>query len=42
LLTGSLQQSARVVGTSFTIRSTTGAGDAGVQVYYQLWEPTLP
>jgi hypothetical protein len=42
LLTGSLQQSARVVGTSFTIRSTVGAADAGVQVYYQLWEPTVP
>ena len=42
LLTGSLQQSARVVGASFTIRSTAGAGDAGVQVYYQLWEPTVP
>lgn len=42
LLTGALQQSARVIGTSFTIRSTAGVADAGVQVYYQLWEPTIP
>ncbi len=42
LLTGALQQSARTVGVDFTIRSTAGAGDAGVQVYYQLYEPTVP
>lgn len=32
----------RIVGTSFTIRSTANAADAGVQVYYQLFEPTTP
>lgn len=37
---GLIYQSARSVGTSFTITSTAGAADAGVQVYYQLWEPT--
>jgi len=42
LLTGSLQQSARVAATSFTIRSTAGAADAGVRVYYQLFEPAAP
>jgi len=40
--TGVIYQSARVVGTSFTIKSAAGAADAGVQVYYQLWEPTAP
>jgi collagen type VII alpha len=40
--TGTPYQSARVVGTSFTIASTAGAADAGVQVYYQLFEPTVP
>jgi hypothetical protein len=40
--TGTIYQSARVVGTSFTIQSSAGAGDTGVQVYYQLWEPTSP
>lgn len=30
--------SARVAGASFTITSVAGAGDAGVQVYWQLWE----
>jgi hypothetical protein len=40
--TGAIFQSARVVGTSFTIKSTAGAGDAGVHVYYQLFEPTIP
>ncbi len=39
--TGSVYQSARVVGTSFTIKSNAGAADTGVQVYYQLWEPTV-
>ena len=37
--TGIIYQSARIVGTSFTILSSAGAGDAGVQVYYQLFEP---
>lgn len=41
-LTGSLQQSARVAGASFTIRSSAGAADVGVQVYYQLYEPAAP
>jgi hypothetical protein len=40
--TGSVYQSSRIVGTSFTIKSNAGAADAGVQVYYQLWEPTSP
>ena len=40
--TGVIYQSARVVGTSFTIKSAAGAADTGVQVYYQLWEPTAP
>lgn len=35
--TGSVYVSTRVVGTSFTIQSM--AGDVGVRVYYQLWEP---
>lgn len=39
---GFVYQSARVIGTSFTIKSSTGASDSGVQVYYQLWEPTTP
>jgi hypothetical protein len=38
---GSMYQSARVVGTSFTIKSNAGAADAGVQVYYQLAEPIV-
>jgi hypothetical protein len=38
-LTGALQQTARVAGASFTIASSAGVGDAGVQVYYQLHEP---
>lgn len=33
--------SARVVGTSFTIQMINPA-DVGVQIYYQLWEPTIP
>jgi hypothetical protein len=40
--TGTVYQASRVVGTSFTIKSNAGAADAGVQVYYQLWEPTSP
>jgi len=40
--TGVIYQSARVVGTSFTIKSAAGAADTGVAVYYQLWEPTAP
>ena len=36
-LTGSLQQTARVANTSFTIASSAGAGDAGVKVYWQQW-----
>jgi hypothetical protein len=35
---GLIYQSARIIGTSFTITSTAGASDAGVQVYYQLYE----
>ncbi|MCC6752067.1 MAG: hypothetical protein IT371_30725 [Deltaproteobacteria bacterium] len=37
--TGTIYQSARAVGASFTIASSAGAADAGVVVYYQLWEP---
>jgi hypothetical protein len=40
--TGVVYQSARVAATSFTIASSAGAADAGVVVYYQLWEPTAP
>ena len=40
--TGMVYQSARVAATSFTIASSAGAADAGVAVYYQLWEPTAP
>jgi hypothetical protein len=36
-----IYQSARVVGTSFTITSKGGALDSGVQVYYQLLEPIV-
>jgi hypothetical protein len=34
-----IYQSARTIGTDFTITSKGGALDAGVQVYYQLYEP---
>ena len=37
---GTVYQSSRVVGTSFTIKSSAGAGDVGVVVCFQLWEPT--
>jgi len=40
--TGSPFVVARVVSTSFTIQSTAGAADAGVNVYYQLFEATTP
>ena len=36
--TGNIFQSARTIGTDFTIKSNAGAADAGVQVYYQLYE----
>lgn len=39
--TGTIYQSSRVVGTSFTVKSSGGAADAGLQFYYQLWEPTV-
>jgi hypothetical protein len=39
--TNGLYVSARVVGTSFTIQMINPA-DVGVQIYYQLWEPTIP
>jgi hypothetical protein len=39
--TNGLYVSARVIGTSFTIQMINPA-DVGVQVYYQLWEPTIP
>jgi len=39
--TGMVFQSARVNGTSFTIKSNAGAADVGVQVYYQLYEPIV-
>lgn len=39
--TGIIYQSARTVGTDFTITSTAGIADAGVQVYYQLYEQML-
>lgn len=35
---GAIYVSTRVAATSFTITSTAGAGDAGVQVYWQLFE----
>lgn len=38
--TGFVYASARVVGTSFTITSSTA--QPGVDVYYQIWEPTTP
>jgi len=34
---GAMYVSARVVGVSFTISSSAGAGDTGAQVYWQLW-----
>ena len=37
--TGVISQTARVPGVSFTITSSVPA-DVGVQVYYQLWEPS--
>jgi len=40
--TGSPFVVSRVVGTSFTIQSTAGAADSGVNVYYQLFEATTP
>lgn len=39
--TNGVYVSARVVGTSFTIQMINPA-DVGVQIYYQLWEPTIP
>jgi len=39
--TGNVYQSARVNNTSFTIKSNAGVADAGVQVYYQLYEPIV-
>jgi hypothetical protein len=39
--TGNVYQSARVNATSFTIKSNAGVADAGVQVYYQLYEPIV-
>ena len=39
--TNGLYVSARVVGASFTIQMINPL-DIGVQVYYQLWEPTIP
>jgi len=36
---GQVYPSARVVATSFTLTSTAGAGDAGLVVAWQLWEP---
>jgi len=38
IVTGVVRPTARVPGTSFTIASTAGAADAGVSVYWQLWE----
>ncbi len=38
--TNGVYVSARVVGTSFTIQMINA--DVGVQIYYQLWEPTTP
>jgi hypothetical protein len=37
-LVGAVAQTARVPGVSFTIASNAGAADAGVIVYWQLWE----
>jgi hypothetical protein len=39
--TNGVYVSARVVGTSFTIQMINPV-DVGVQIYYQLWEPTIP
>jgi hypothetical protein len=36
--TGSIYQSSRINGTSFTIKSNAGVADSGVQAYYQLYE----
>jgi len=36
---GSVYQSARVAGTSFQIKSNGGAADAGLVVFWELWEP---
>jgi hypothetical protein len=38
---GAFYLAARTVGVNFTIQST-NALDVGVNVYYQLWEPTVP
>lgn len=40
--TGAQFVSARAAGVSFTIASTAGAADVGVQVYYQLFEACTP
>ena len=37
--TGFVYVISRVIGTSFSISSSTGPGNSGVYVYYQLWEP---
>jgi hypothetical protein len=37
--TGFVYMAGRVNGTSFTIQSSAGAADAGVQVYWQMFEP---
>ncbi len=39
--TGNIYVSTRVVGTSFTILSTSGAADSGVIIYYQIWEQAV-
>ena len=38
---GNMYQSARTIGVDFTIKSNAGVADAGVQVYYQLYEPLV-
>lgn len=37
--TGAPQVAARVLGVSFAIQGTAGAGDGNVVVFWQLWEP---
>lgn len=38
LATGNIRVIARTVGVNFTVASSAGAADAGVQAYWQLWE----
>jgi len=40
--TGAVYVSGRSAGVSFAIGSTSGAGNAGVKVYFQIYEPATP